>query len=63
MGESGSCSDGWAMLNKSLIQFSVDGWDCAPSLLFALRTNYGGSNRSNVDFPSLKLFISYISYF
>ena len=24
-GETGSCSDGWAMLSKSLIQFSVDG--------------------------------------
>ena len=23
-----------AMLNKSLIQFSVDGWSCVPSLLF-----------------------------
>ena len=22
------------MLNKSLIQFSVDGWGCVPSLLF-----------------------------
>jgi len=24
----------WAMLSKSLIQFSVDGWSCVPSLLF-----------------------------
>ena len=24
----------WAMLSKSLIQFSVDGWSCAPSLLW-----------------------------
>ena len=24
-GETGSCSDGWAILSKSLIQFSVDG--------------------------------------
>ena len=24
-GETGSCSDGWGMLSKSLIQFSVDG--------------------------------------
>ena len=23
-----------AMLNKALIQFSVDGWGCVPSLLF-----------------------------
>ena len=33
-GETGSCSDGGAMLSKSLIQFSVDGWSCVPSLLF-----------------------------
>ena len=33
-GETGSCSDGRAMLSKSLIQFSVDGWVCVPSLLF-----------------------------
>ena len=25
---------GGAMLSKSLIQFSVDGWSCGPSLLF-----------------------------
>ena len=25
---------GGAMFNKSLIQFSVDGWGCVPSLLF-----------------------------
>ena len=24
----------WAMLSKSLIPFSVDGWSCVPSLLF-----------------------------
>ena len=42
MGETGSGPDGWAMLNKSLIQFSVDGWGCVPSLLFDLRPNYGG---------------------
>ena len=28
---------GGAMLNKSLIQFSVDGWGCIPHLLFDLR--------------------------
>ena len=33
-----------AMLSKSLIQFSVDGCGCAPSLLFDLRPNYGGGN-------------------
>ena len=36
-----------AMLNKSLIQFSVDGWGCVPSLLFELRANYGGGNEDN----------------
>ena len=30
-GKTGSCSDG---LSKSLIQFSVEGWGCVPSLLF-----------------------------
>ena len=32
------------MLSKSQIQFSVDGWNCGPSLLFDLRPNYGGDN-------------------
>ena len=35
------------MLSKYLIQFSVDGCGCAPSLLFALRPNYGGANEDN----------------
>ena len=35
------------MLSKSLIQFSVDGWGCVPSLLFELRPNYGGGNEDN----------------
>ena len=26
--QNGSCSGGQAMLSKSLIQFSVDGWGC-----------------------------------
>ena len=34
MGETGSCYVGRAMLSKSLIQFSFDGWGCIPSLLF-----------------------------
>ena len=38
---------GRPMLSKSLIQFSVDGWDCVPSLLFDLRPNYGGGNEDN----------------
>ena len=29
-------------LTLSLIQFSVDGWGCVPSLLFDLRPNYDG---------------------
>ena len=35
------------MLSKSLIQFSVDGWGCVPSLLFDLRPNYGGGNEDD----------------
>ena len=38
-----------AMLSKSLIQFSLDGRDYAPSLLFDLRPNYGGGNEDNGD--------------
>ena len=37
------------MLGKSLIQFSVDGLGCIPSLLFHLRPNYGGGNEDNGD--------------
>ena len=37
------------MLSKSLIQFSVDGRGCVPSLLFDLRPNYGGGNEINSD--------------
>ena len=36
-----------AMFSKSLIQFSVDGWACVPSLLLYLRPNYGGGNEDN----------------
>ena len=47
-GETGSCSDGRAMLSKSLIiQFSVDGQGCVPFLLLNLRPNYGGGNEDN----------------
>ena len=38
---------GGAMLRKSLIQFSVDGCGCVPSLLFALKPNYGGASEDN----------------
>ena len=40
---------GGAMLSKSLIQFSVDGWGCVPSPLFDRRPNYGGCNEDNGD--------------
>ena len=36
------------MLSKSLFQFSVDGRVCVPSLLFDLRSNYGGGNEGPV---------------
>ena len=36
-----------AMLSKFLIQFSVDGQGCVPSLLFDLSPNYGGGNEDN----------------
>ena len=49
VGEAGSCSDGWAILNKSLIQFSIDGCGCVPSLFFDLRPNYGRGNEDNGD--------------
>ena len=39
-----------AMLSKFLIQFSVDGWGCIPSLLFDLRPYYGGGNEDNGNF-------------
>ena len=41
---------GGAMLSKSLIQLSVDGRGCVPSLLFDLRPNYGGGDGDN-DMP------------
>ena len=40
---------GGTMFSKSLIQFSVDGRGCVPSLLFDLRANYGGGNEENGD--------------
>ena len=49
VGETRSCSSEWAMLSKSLIQFSVDGQGCVPSLLFDLRPNCGGVNDNNGD--------------
>ena len=54
MGESDCVGNGFvlmgrAMLSKSLIQFSVDGQGCVPSLLFKLRPNYGRGNEDNGD--------------
>ena len=40
---------GGVILSKSLIQFSVDGRGCVPSLLFDLRPNYSGGNEDNGD--------------
>ena len=40
---------GKAMLSKYLIQISVDGCGCVPSLLFDLRPNYSGGNEDNGD--------------
>ena len=37
------------MLSKSLIQFSVVGGGCVPSLSLDLRPNYGGDNEENGD--------------
>ena len=37
------------MFNKSLIQFSVNGQGCVPSLLLDLGPNYGGGNEDNGD--------------
>ena len=37
------------MLSKSLIQFSVEGRGCVPSLLFDLSPNYGGGDEDNGD--------------
>ena len=38
---------GGAMLSKSLIQLSVDGWGCVPFLLFTRGSLYGGGNEVN----------------
>ena len=51
-GKLGLVPMGGAMLSKSLIQYPVDGWGCAPSLLFGLRPKYGGGNEENGDLLS-----------
>ena len=48
-GDLGLVLIGGAMLSKSLIQFSVDGRACVPSLFFDLRSNHGGGNEDNGD--------------
>ena len=40
---------GRAILSKSLIQFSVDGQGCVPSLLLDLNSKYGRGNENNGD--------------
>ena len=50
-----------AMLRKSLIQFSIDGWSCVPSLLFDLRPNYGGGNEDNGAQPCSRLALTHAS--
>ena len=45
--ETGLVLMGGAVLSKTLIQFSVDGQGCVPSLLFDLRLNYGGGDEAN----------------
>ena len=40
---------GWAILSKSWIQFSVDGWGCVSSLLFDQKPNYGRGNEDRGD--------------
>ena len=44
---------GGAMLSKSLIQFSVDGQGCVPSLLFELRPNYKVKSEVAQSCPTL----------
>ena len=39
---------GGTMLSKSLIQFSVEGWGCVPSLLFDMRPDYGGDGQVGI---------------
>ena len=46
-GKMGLVLMGVAMLSKSLIQLSIDGQSCVPSLLFGLRPNYGRGNEGN----------------
>ena len=49
MGKLGLVLMGRVMLCKSLVQFSVGGLGCVPSLLFDLRPNYARGNENNGD--------------
>ena len=46
------------MLGKSLIQLSVDGWGCVPSMLFDLRPNFGGVNEDKGPLCALQESVS-----
>ena len=48
-----SCFGEPAIVSKSLIQYSADGWGCVPSLLFGLRPICGRSNPSTPLLPRL----------
>ena len=50
-GKLGLVPMGKGMLNKTLIQFSIDGQDYVPSLLFDLRPNYSRAKEDNGDLP------------
>ena len=39
-----------AMVKKSLIKYSTDGWGCVLSVFFGLRSNYGRVIESNGTF-------------
>ena len=49
MGEVGLVLMGGAILSKSLIQLSVDGCVCVPTLLFDLMPKYGGGDEDTDD--------------
>ena len=63
MGKLGLVLMDGAMISKSLIQFSVDGWGCVPSLLFDLRPNYGGGNEDNCNLKEKAKEFQEIIYF
>ena len=49
MGKLGLILMGGALFSKSLIQYSVDGWGCVPSLFFDLRPNNRGGSEDNEE--------------